>query len=63
MAKSRRVGGATSSIEYSPNKIKKMKAAAARTERRWAAMAGPVTIRRTEPQAATAPKARSVPAV
>jgi hypothetical protein len=50
MAKSRKVGGATSSIEYAPHKIKKIRAAAARAERRWAAMAGPVTVREASPR-------------
>jgi hypothetical protein len=45
MASKPKVGGATSVIEYSPIKINKMRAAAARTERRWAAMAGPVRTR------------------
>jgi len=38
------------SMEYSPERIKRMNRAKVRTERRWAAMAGPVEVRRVEPR-------------
>jgi hypothetical protein len=41
-----RTGSATSSVEYSPERLRRMSAAMARTETRWARMAGPVTVRR-----------------
>jgi len=48
-------GGSTSSMEYSPERIKRMNQAKARTERRWAAMAGPVEVRRVEPRSTGQP--------
>ncbi len=40
-----RSGVATSSVEYSPERLRRMHAAMTRTETRWAKMAGPVTVR------------------
>lgn len=42
----RQDGDASGGIEYSPSKIKAMKRTMRRTEERWAAKAGPVTVRR-----------------
>ncbi len=42
-------GGSTGSIEYSPEKVKRMEAQMKRTEQRWASMAGPVEVRQAEP--------------
>jgi hypothetical protein len=41
---SRRVGGQTSSVEYSPGRILRMARSRKRQERRWAALAGPVMV-------------------
>lgn len=51
--RSSKVGGATSTVEYSPERpsaraperIKRMELAARRPEQRWAAMVGPVIVR------------------
>ena len=45
-----KTGIPTGSVVYSPGRLKAMRAAARRTERRWAAMAGPVSVRRIEPE-------------
>lgn len=45
-AKAGGVGGSTGSIEYAPGTVRRMKRARQRTEERWAAKAGPVTVTR-----------------
>lgn len=42
----RKEGDASGGIEYDPRKLKAMLRSKARTEARWAAMAGPVTARK-----------------
>lgn len=41
-----RTGAATSSVSYSPARKKRQAAKRAAQDRRWAAKAGPVTVRR-----------------
>ena len=41
-------GGNTSSVEYSPAKIKRMRGRQKRQEDRWAARSGPVTVTKIE---------------
>jgi len=44
-------GTSTGSVEYSPAKAKRMRQRRASEERRWAAMAGPVTVTKVQPHA------------
>lgn len=39
-------GGATGSVDYSPEKLRRIRRQMAKTEARWAAMASPVHVRR-----------------
>jgi hypothetical protein len=48
MGKKGKTGGNTSSVEYSPARVERMNRARERQEKRWARMAGPVTIRKIE---------------
>lgn len=41
-------GGNTSSVEYSPAKVKRMQGQQKRQEDRWAARSGPVTVSKIE---------------
>ena len=43
-------GVPTSSIIYSPARSARMKKAMKRTEERWAARSGPVTVRKIKPE-------------
>ncbi len=45
-------GGNTSSVEYSPGTLKRIRAARARQEARWAARSGPVTTTLLSPEQA-----------
>jgi hypothetical protein len=45
-----KTGGATSGMEYSPARAKRKAAARKGQERRWAAKAGPVEVRKIEPK-------------
>jgi hypothetical protein len=50
----RKEGDASGGIEYDPRKLKAMMRSKARTEARWAAMAGPITVRKVGDPAPTA---------
>lgn len=49
MRKIGKTGVGTSSIEYSPQRIKRMKKAKVRQEKRWKEKCGPVTIKFVDP--------------
>lgn len=51
--KSGTVRASTTTIEYSPQLVRRMERARKRTEDRWASMAGPVTVRRVDGASAT----------
>lgn len=53
----RKDGDASGGIEYDPRKLKAMLRSKAKTEGRWAAMAGPVTTRRVGEDAPTPARA------
>jgi hypothetical protein len=44
--KSKKVGGNTSTILYSPGRIRAMERSKSRTEKKWASLAGPVITSR-----------------
>jgi hypothetical protein len=61
MAGRRRVGGPTSSVEYSPARILRMARSRERQERRWAALAGAVVVRTAVEGKGRSPKGGSAP--
>lgn len=46
----RKAGGNTGSVEYSASRAKRKRRQRQAEDKRWAAMAGPVTVRKVAPQ-------------